>query len=99
MWKKTAEISLNFSQASFSNNWKGFGNSSVAILATANLTASYKKGKASWDSKANMQYGLLKNNGEGIRKSNDIIFLDSKYGHQLSGMWNAFAAVNFTSQL
>ena len=45
-----------------------------------------------------MQYGLLKNKGEGMRKSNDIIFLDSKYGHQLLGKWNAFAAVNFTSQ-
>lgn len=98
LWKKTAEASLNFSQASFSNNWQGGGTNNIALLATANLTASYKKNKTSWDSKANMQYGLLKNKGEFIRKSNDVLFLDSKYGYQLSGKWNAFAAVNFMSQ-
>lgn len=98
LWKKTAETSLNFSQASFSNNWQGGGTNNIAILATGNFTASYKKGKASWDNKANMQYGILKNKGEELRKSNDIIFLDSKYGHQLSKKWIAFGAINFMSQ-
>ncbi len=98
LWKKTAEASLNFSQASFSNNWKGGGTNNLATLATVNLSASYKKDKISWDNKANMQYGLLKNKGEFTRKSNDIIFIDTKYGHQLTGKWNAFAAVNFVSQ-
>ncbi|MDZ4758866.1 MAG: DUF3078 domain-containing protein [Bacteroidota bacterium] len=98
LWKKTAEMSMNFSQASFSNNWQGGGTNNIALLATANMTASYKKGKTSWGNKANMQYGILKNKGEEMRKSNDILFLDTKYGHQLSSKWNAFAAINFLSQ-
>jgi hypothetical protein len=97
-WRKSFSLGINLNQAAFSSNWKAGGVNSIAIGAFANGQANYLRDRVSWDNAMELQYGLIKNAGQEMRKSLDRIFLDSKYGYRLSPVWNAFASVNFISQ-
>lgn len=97
-WLKEIGGGLNFNQGSFSSNWKGGGVNSVAIGTYLNGRANYKKDKWSWDNTMDFIYGIVKNQGEDGRKSNDRIFLDSKVGYAIGPKWNMFFSTNFLSQ-
>jgi hypothetical protein len=98
LWRKNAQTGFSFNQATFSDNWKGGGVNSIALGLFFKAKANYKKGKISWDNLADLQYGIVKNKNQNLRKSNDIILLDSKVGYAISDHWNLFASVNFLSQ-
>ncbi|WP_192820370.1 DUF3078 domain-containing protein [Rufibacter sp. LB8] len=98
-WRRSFSSGLNVNQAAFSDNWKAGGVSSIALNTFLNARAQYKKGPHSWDNDFQLQYGLLKNKGEGMRKSQDRLYFDSKYGRSFSTDWNIFASLNFLSQL
>lgn len=97
-WRRTFSAGINLNQAAFSDNWKAGGISSIAFNSHLDGRADYLNGKTSWDNAVQMQYGLLKNKGEGERKSIDRLFLDSKYGYAISSDWNTFVSANFLSQ-
>ncbi|GAB3036950.1 DUF3078 domain-containing protein [Spirosoma pulveris] len=97
-WRKSFSAGANINQAAFSSNWRAGGVSSIALSLFLNARSNYAREKVSWDNQIDMQYGILRNAGQGMRKSVDRIFLDSKYGHQLSPHWNAFVSGNFISQ-
>lgn len=97
-WRRSFSTGLTLNQASFSDNWKAGGVSSLALSTFLNARADYKWERVSWDNSLQLQYGLLKNKGEGMRKSLDRIYLDTKYGVGFSSDWNAFISANFLSQ-
>lgn len=99
-WKTTAEFGLNFGAANFSNNWKGGGVSNYALGSLFNATAKYTDRDSAfiWDNVLNLQYGIMRNKGQSMRKSNDLIFFDSKLAYRFHKNWSAFAGVNFLSQ-
>jgi hypothetical protein len=97
-WLKEIAGGININQASFSDNWKGGGVNSVAFSVYLNGRASYAKDKWSWDNQFDFIYGVVKNKGEDGRKSNDVLFLDSKVGYKINDKWNYFFGVNFLSQ-
>lgn len=97
-WLKEIGGGLNFNQGSFSGNWKGGGVNSVALGMYLNGRANYKKENWTWDNSMDFIYGIVKNQGEDARKSNDRILLDSKVGHKVSEKWNVFSSLNFISQ-
>ncbi|EKB49708.1 DUF3078 domain-containing protein [Cecembia lonarensis] len=97
-WNSGLSIGLNFNQASFSGNWKAGGVNSIALGSIINGKANYAKGKWSWDNQLELIYGLVKNEGQDFRKSNDRIFFDSKLGRQISSKWGYFASLNFITQ-
>ncbi|MFC6998208.1 DUF3078 domain-containing protein [Rufibacter roseus] len=97
-WRRSFSAGVNLNQASFSDNWKAGGVNSVAVNAFLNSRADYKWERVSWDNSMQLQYGIVKNEGEGMRKSIDRIFLDSKYGYGFSTDWNTFVSANFLSQ-
>jgi hypothetical protein len=97
-WRKSFSGGINLNQAAFSSNWKAGGVNSIALGLFANGKANYLKGNVSWDNDMQLQYGLIKNAGQQMRKSLDRIFLDSKYGRRISPVWNAFLSANFFSQ-
>ncbi|WPP53223.1 DUF3078 domain-containing protein [Catalinimonas niigatensis] len=98
LWKKSFSFGINFNQASFSGNWFGGGVNSIALSSLLNAQARYKKDKWSWDNQADFLYGVINNNGQGYRKSQDRIYLDSKVGYDISEFWNAFFSANFLTQ-
>ncbi|RIW14519.1 DUF3078 domain-containing protein [Algoriphagus lacus] len=97
-WLKSIEGTFALNQASFSGNWTGGGVNSMAFSTGLLARANYAKGRWSWDNNLDLLYGVVKNQGEDERKSNDRIFLDSKVGLKASDKWNYFLSVNFLSQ-
>jgi len=97
-WKKKVQLGANFNQASFSDNWRGGGVSSVALGGFLNAEAHYLKGAVSWDNVFRLEYGIIKNKDQNLRKTTDKILLDSKFGYKLSKNWNAYGSFNFLSQ-
>ena len=97
-WQHGERFGLNFNQAAFSNNWKGGGNNSVSFAALFNGKLKYGKDRISWDNELDLQYGIVKNQNQDARKSNDRIFFDSKLGYSISKNWNLFTALSFQSQ-
>lgn len=97
-WKKKLDLGINVNQASFTSNWTGGGVNSVGLSVAFNYVANYARGPHSWDNTIGLQYGFVKNEGQGFRKTLDRIFFDTKYGYRLSTHWNAFTSLNFLSQ-
>jgi Protein of unknown function (DUF3078) len=97
-WKKKTSFGLNFNQASFSSNWKGGGVNSIGFNGLFNHKANFAKGKDKWDNEIDLQYGFVNNDGQGMRKTLDRIYLDTKYGRDLTTKWSMFSSLNFLSQ-
>lgn len=97
-WISDFSAGLNFNQAGFSDNWKAGGINSVAFGSIVAGKAFYKKGRLSWDNELELLYGIVKNEGQGTRKSNDRMFFDTKLGYKLTDKWATFFSVNFLSQ-
>lgn len=97
-WKNSFKSGLSLNQAAFSSNWTGGGVKSVGFNAYINFKANYKKGNRSWDNEIDMLYGSVNNEGQGLRKTNDKIYLDTKYGIGLNSKWDVFVSANFLSQ-
>jgi hypothetical protein len=97
-WKKAFRTGLNLNEAAFSSNWKAGGVNSFGFNAFLNYKANYKKDKRSWDNELDFLYGMVDNKGQGYRKTLDRIFIDTKYGHSVSKVWDLFLAANVQSQ-
>jgi len=97
-WKKYIKVGLNINQAAFSSNWTGGGTNSIGAVGTLHWVTKYKKDKTSWDSEIDLGYGYVNNQGQGFRKTLDRLYLDTKYGHELTKKWSTYASLNFLSQ-
>lgn len=97
-WDSEFSIGFNFNQASFSGNWTAGGVNSIAFGSIATGKANYKKDKWSWDNQLELIYGVVKNEGQEFRKSNDRIFFDSKVGNAINEKWGYFSSLNFITQ-
>ena len=80
IWRTGGLLSVNFNQVSLSN-WAGGGENSLALNGLANLFAKYKKGKVAWDNNLDMGYGIVKQGEEKIRKNDDRLELNTKFGY------------------
>lgn len=97
-WKNKFKIGLSLNQAAFSGNWTAGGQNSIGFNASLNLRANYAKGNKTWENEVDLLYGSIHTSGQGLRKNNDRIFLDTKYGIGIGKKWNTFIAANFLSQ-
>lgn len=97
-WDFGGTGTINFSQVSLSN-WAAGGESSLSVLGIANVFGNYKKGKNTWNNTFSVTYGTVKLQDQRIRKSDDRIELNLKYGRQASSDWFYTGQVNFRSQL
>ncbi|MDZ7740914.1 MAG: DUF3078 domain-containing protein [Bacteroidota bacterium] len=97
-WKYTGETSLSFSQVSLTN-WSAGGESSISGNGFFNLGANYKKGKAIWENKMELAYGLMKQGENDLKKTNDKLHLSSSYGYQASNSrWYYKSLLSFSTQ-
>jgi len=98
-WKVNLKTGVNLNQASFSSNWNGGGVNSLGFLSYLNFKADYLKGKHSWDNQVDLAYGIVSNADQRFkRKSQDLIYIDTKYGYSIAEHWDVFMAINFQSQ-
>lgn len=97
-WKHTFKGSLSFNQAAFSQNWSAGGVNSIGLNALINYKANFLKGRHSWDNEVDLLYGFVNNDGQGFRKNNDRIYLDTKYGLKIGSVWNLYGSLNVLTQ-
>lgn len=97
-WRTSLKAGLNLNEALVSDNWKGGGASSVGLSSLFNGQAHYLRGVGSWDNEADFLYAGQYTRGQGYRKTNDRLWLDTKYGRALSPKWDAFVSLNLLSQ-
>lgn len=84
VWRKGGIFSLNLAQAALDHWAAGGDKSSFALNGLLNGYASYRKGMNSWDNILDMAYGYMKTTSTGLRKSDDHIYLTSKYGRKVA---------------
>ena len=97
-WKKNFKSAVNLNQASFSSNWKSGGVNSLGFTTLLNYKANYKTDGKSWDNEIDLLYGMVKNAGQGYRKTLDRVFLDTKIGRNLGNHWDLYLSFNFQTQ-
>lgn len=97
-WTNSLKFGLNFNQATFSDNWKAGGVNSIAFGGYALASFNYEKDKISWNNEVDLQYGIVKNEGQGLRKNIDRILIDSKVGYKMNEKWQFYGSVNFLTQ-
>jgi hypothetical protein len=96
-WQKGGMASITFSQTSLTN-WSGGGDNAVSTNALLDLFANFNKGKNSWENIMKLEYGLVKQGDEGVRKSIDKIDFTTKYGYKNGGHWYYSALFDFKTQ-
>ena len=97
-WKKKLNFGVNINQAAFSANWKAGGVNSIGLNSLFNYKTDYAKDKISWNNEFDFLFGFVSNEGQGYRKSQDRIYLDTKLGYSLNKNWGMFSSVSFLSQ-
>lgn len=97
-WKKGGDISLTFSQVTLTN-WAAGGKSSMAGTFLFNTFANFKKNKSVWDNGLTLGYGLTKQGSESLVKTEDRVYLTSKYGYSAGKSWYYSGLVDLKTQM
>lgn len=82
-WTNTNELGLDISQSSFAN-WSAGGNNSISGLVRVKFTRNYEKGRRVWNNEFRGRFGLNKQDQREMRKTEDVLFIESTYGYQTS---------------
>ncbi len=96
-WKVRGDVSLMFSQSSFTN-WAPGGDNNITLNGFLNYYAGYIKGKNKWENLLGLAYGQTKTGEQEFRKNEDKIDFLSNYGYKASDKWYYSANFNFKSQ-
>lgn len=97
-WAKKWVLSLNGSQASYSN-WSQGNYNSVAVTGGNMFNATYKQDRYSVDILINARYGQTKINGSEVRKTDDLIHFKNRVNHLfLTSQYTAYFEVDFRTQ-
>lgn len=98
-WKVGGFISLNLSQASFTN-WSAGGQNSFSLNSIFSGFAKYRHGKNTLDNMLDIGYGILQQGlNKQFIKTDDKIEFSSKYGRQASKKWYYAGLLNFRTQI
>lgn len=96
-WTIGGTSSFTFNQVSLTN-WSAGGENSLAGTALFNSHFNYKKAKVNWDNLIDLGYGLTKQGGDNPFKSEDKIYVVSKYGYSAGKKWFYSALLDFKTQ-
>lgn len=97
-WEKGLLTQVGFSQLSLTN-WAAGGTGSLSLSTYLDGWANYKKDNILWNSELQLGYGFIQQfDGSKIKKSDDRIILDSKFGFKATEKLYFSAIFNFRSQ-
>jgi len=96
-WKIGGDISLTFSQVSFTN-WAAGGKNSYSGVGNFNIYADYAKDKHMWNNFLTMAYGTQKVGTDPYEKTQDRFDLISNYGYNAVKKWYYSANLSFNTQ-
>lgn len=98
-WDQTWIANFNASQSSF-DNWSEGGVNTVSGTASTTFTRVYRKDQFSYGFRVNMRYGQSKVNGQGVRKTDDLISIRNRFVYDLSdvSIYSAYGSIQFRTQ-
>lgn len=98
-WRHRNQAGLDFSQIAFVN-WNAGGNSSVSGLLKGDFSRKYVRGNVIWNNEMAIRYGINKQEGRELRKTDDVFSFLSHYGYRKveSSNWFYSARFNFNTQ-
>ena len=96
-WSLGGDVGFNTAQVGFTN-WAQGGQNSIAGMTFLHLYANYKKDKWAWDNFTNLEYGLMQQGSDVMKKSDDLLEIGTKLGHKASEHWYYAAQASFKSQ-
>lgn len=97
-WTNSLQTKLDFGQTSLTN-WSAGGNNTVSLKTFIDGSANYSKDKMFWNNRLQLDYGFLYSADKPIlQKSDDRIYLESKWGLQATGKLYYSADFSFRSQ-
>lgn len=97
-WKNGGVLSLNLAQTSLTN-WAAGGQNSFAVNGLFSVFVNHQGENSSWTNSLDIGYGILKQNGFDMRKTDDKFDFLSKYGRRaFDGVYYA-ALLNFKTQM
>jgi hypothetical protein len=98
-WRWNTEYSLNGNQSYFSQNWRSGGTNNFSGNTFLLSKGLYKKKNMSAAFTADFRFGIQKFKSDTfIRKTQDLIYLDGSYSHEINQGWMAFGSLNIVSQ-
>lgn len=98
-WKSKNKIGFDISQISFVN-WNAGGNNSVSGLFKGNFKRDYTTSKINWKNEMIFRYGINKQEGQELRKTDDQFQLNSTFSHRNDTIskWYYAGKFNFNTQ-
>ncbi|NHN26648.1 DUF3078 domain-containing protein [Flavobacterium jejuense] len=94
-WKKNNKVGLDISQITFVN-WNAGGNNSVSGLLKGNFVREYSKKNLNWKNELIFRYGINKQEGQEVRKTDDQLQINSAIGFRKDTLSNWFYGGKFT---
>ena len=94
-WGTSVKTNIKFGQTSL-NNWAAGGDNTVTLQAFIDGNANYKKNDLFWNNRLQLDYGFVYASSKPIlQKSDDRIYLESKFGYKNADMKNFSLSVNY----
>lgn len=94
-WKKTNSLGLDINQGTFSN-WSAGGYSSVSGIVKGDFNRTYEKGRTIWVNELKVRYGLNKQENVELRKTDDVLSINSSFGYKSSVKSNWYYSAKMT---
>ena len=98
-WRNKNKVGFDISQIAFIN-WSAGGNSAISGLIKGDFSRVYTKGNQKWVNELIVRYGLNQQDGVELRKTEDLIQLNSTFGYRKDSIsnWYHSAKFNFNTQ-
>ncbi len=94
-WDTSLKTNIKFGQTSLTN-WTAGGDNTVTLAAFIDGNANYKKGTLFWNNRLQLDYGFVYASSKPIlQKSDDRIYLESKFGYKNENWRNFFFSANY----
>ncbi len=89
-WTRYGNASLQFTQGYVSKNWYKGGESNMALIATGEYNANWKRAKWAWDNKLEAKLGYVTTRSDEYHNymtNQDLLKLSTKLGYQATSHW------------
>jgi len=99
LWERKNTVGLDISQIAFVN-WNAGGVSSISGLLKGDFSRKYKRNNLKWVNELIVRYGVNKQDGIELRKTDDAIKFNSTIGHRKDSLslWYSTAKFEFSTQ-
>jgi hypothetical protein len=93
-WNTINKASLDISEVAFVN-WNAGGSNSISGLLGLEFQRNYQQGHMIWENNAGVRYGVNKQQNQDIRKTDDLVEVNSTFGFRKDTISNWYYSANF----